>query len=172
MSKNDALLYGIDTDYELKTYKYVGADYEGFNMKNSGLVWTVRQKIRKKRNRKKNTYVICNTYSEWENHIKSIIPQGDTNRINLLHFLNKRKSLYRSMLELFKIALIPFYVSTISMFANDMSEELKACIPIQYRILLYGIPIILLSGWILYSGAEKVKFYEDIVKIMELEIRK
>lgn len=159
--------YGIKINYELKTYKFVGRDLGDSKTVNLGLISNLKRFCRKRKNREHETYAICNSYTEWESHIKKIIDNHFWG-VDLIHWLYYKRNSEQQILEAVKIVLIPVYIMLIS-----LSELFIDSIYKEYCLSALGALIILIiicSACILYDEMDKVNFYNDFIKIAESEL--
>lgn len=152
MKKRTFNTYGINIKYEFKTYKKIGKDY---NKENSH----VREKAQQK-------YKICNTYTEWEKHVKETINNEMINKKDFLHWLYYYRNEAEQWLELVKVAQIPLYIMFLSLIGYfGIESKLNfICLVILIVIISLG------STWRLYSAFDNLNFYKDFIKIVKKEI--
>lgn len=157
--------YGIKTDYEYKTYKYVGRDYG--NSKNAYLNWglNLARFLRKKRNKKQKRYAFCNTYTEWESHVKELVRKDIANGNDLLHWLYAKRNTEEQVLEAVKTILIPVYLVLLSAL-NLFGEISKG--NVVWVFTTSAVIIILVASLYLYDAINRVNFYNDFIKIIEM----
>lgn len=154
--------YGLNLEYEYKTYKYVGKDYGDRKSANKGRSLNFLRFIRKKfLNYKEKKYKFCNTYTEWEMHVKDILPEL-INGIDMYHFLNLQKRNAEVLLESIKTILIPIYIALL-----QMNESLK--LEIEQTILLLFI-ITIISTCVMSNASKKVNFYSDFMQIVKSNV--
>lgn len=149
-------LYNFNYKYELKTHKYIGADY------NPRGIYKLFSWFRKQFK----DYKICNKYTEWKNHAKEQIPTGAENYSNFLHWLVQQKR--EGEIELFmkNTVLIPIYTVILAEGDRLLPVELEQYDkPIFMMILL--ISILIFSMVILYKQKEKNNFWNDYIEITE-----
>lgn len=160
--------YGIDKTYELETYRHVGRDYG--NKKNANLGWAfnIRRYIRRKINRNQERYAVCHTYTEWENHVKSVINHNIINSNDLIHWLYQQRDWAVRSLEVEKLILVPIYVTLLSLIIVE-SGELSFAARLILFLILAGI-IILVSVDCFFKAFVEVSFYNDFIKIAENEL--
>ena len=158
--------YGIDLKYELETYKHVGDSYENRKMISKGFYRNVAGNFKKKMNEKRETYAFCNTYSEWEIHVKQSIPKDIRNKKDLLHWFYKKTNEAKRNLEVIKGIFIPIYITMLGAFLSliDMYD-----VGGRKEFAIVGLCIIVtFFSWNWYSeGSTIVDFCNDFVKIVE-----
>lgn len=159
--------YGIKINYELKTYKLVGKDYGDSQTASMGLIANLRRRYRKWRNRKQKIYAFCDTYTEWESHVKRILNKNIINSNDLLHWLYYKRNYEQQFLEAVKTVLIPIYIALITLtnFFVEISGREYNILTILSVIIL----IVLASSKYLYEAMDKVSFHDDFIKIAESE---
>lgn len=168
MKKYSYRPYGINIKYEYKTYKNVGIDYG--NRKDADLGWfdNFRRFLRKQINQKKNLYAFCNTYSEWETHVKEVVNKNILNSNDLIHWLYGRKHFEEIFLAGIKTILIPIYITLFSLsdvFGVRNGEEFKLI-----SLILVLIMIVFFSLNLLYNAMNRVNFFNDFILIAEKEL--
>lgn len=137
MKKNVKNFYGFDEKYEFLTYKRIGSDYG--KPKNG-----------------EEKYSICNTYSEWENHVKSTLPLGILNYEDFIHWLNRHLQNAKVLSDVVKLAVIPTYILMISL-AIELDNKFVMAFVIMVCILL--------SISYCYKYERKVHFWDDYINI-------
>ena len=174
-------VYGIDIECEINTYKNVGKDYG--NRKNANLGTLLNWKRFKRKcieNKEEKEYKFCDTYTEWEAHVKEILPKGITNYDDMLHWLYMKKRDEESLLEAIKAILIPVYIALLGIMefiepfnANKYeigSMEAKLCNMGNFFFFLFMlVVIVLVSTKALGETERKVNFYTDFICIAEDE---
>lgn len=165
MKNNYFKPYGMNIEYELKTYKYVGRDYGELKTANRGWFSNFTRFLRKKVNKKQNRYCACNTYSEWKLHVKGILKKEILNYNDFLHWLYQQKRNAEIFLDSVKTILIPLYVAMISV--SNLFPEGEAG---ETSILIAIFIVALFSAIYLSKAEEKVQFYNDFIEIAEEEI--
>lgn len=171
MEKKSLGLYGMDMEFEYRTYKYVGKDYGDYTSVNLGLIRNIIRFVRKKRNQKQKKYIFCNTYTEWENHVKQVVKKDIINSIDLLHWLYRKKNASIQLLEATKAVLIPIYIAMLSI-TNVVIGKFENYSYI-FITLLYGMLAMIIayfSAVYLRKAYEEVNFYNDFIKIAEKEL--
>ena len=85
--------YNFDSDYEHRTYKYIGHDYGDAKTANKGLIKNVLRWLRRNfLNKGEGCYKFCNTYGEWRQYVKKkFFCNHSENGINMFKFLNIKK---------------------------------------------------------------------------------
>lgn len=163
--------YEIDIEYEQKTYKYVGRDYGDFKSANFGSLFNLIRFFRKRRNQKKEKYKFCNTYTEWENHVKKVVKKDIINSNDLIHWLYSKRNIEKQMLESVKTIFIPAYLAifTTPYFYNTKSESYDTSNMVGGIIIVLSL-IILVCFKLLYDAYERVNFYNDFIRIAEEEL--
>ena len=163
--------YEIDIEYEQRTYKYVGRDYGNLKCANLGLLYNVMRFFRKKSNQKKEKYAFCNTYTEWESHVKDVIKKDIINSKDLLHWLYGKRNVEKQILEAVKTIFIPLYLAlfTTPYFYNTKPES-YGTFNVVGGIVIVLLLIILICFKLLYDAYAKVNFYNDFIKIVEVEL--
>lgn len=159
--------YGIKIGYEFKTYKYVGRDLGDSKTAYLGPISNMRRFYRKRRNRNQKIYAICNTYTEWENHVKKTLDNHFFG-VDLIHWLYYKRNSEQQSLEAVKIILIPVYITLITLsnyFINSTYEENKL-----KTLFVLIVIVILYATNFLCDGMDKVSFYNDFIKIAESEL--
>ena len=148
--------YGFDMNYEFNTYRNVGKDYGTRKDANLGLLFNIRRFIRKCiKNKDEKVYKFCNTYTEWENHVKSIIPHNGFNYEDMLHWLYRRRRDAESYLEATKAILIPIYNALLGI-KEFVGQNVNSFIYLCMIVL-----IVIASTVVLHEAEEKVDFYKD-----------
>lgn len=171
MKKKRFKPYDIDIEYEQRTYKYVGKDYGNSRSAHLGFIKNVMRFSRKMRNRKQEKYAFCNTYSEWESHVKKIVKKDIINSNDLIRWLYHKRNMEKQILEAVKTIVIPLYLAvlTTSHFFSmksrsyDISDSVGGFIIIV--VMVFGV----CSGF-LYNAYGKVNFYNDFIRIAEEEL--
>lgn len=163
--------YEIDIEYEQKTYKHVGRDYGDFKSANLGSLFNLIRFFRKRRNQKKEKYEFCNTYTEWESHVKMVVKKDIINSNDLIHWLYSKRNIEKQMLESVKTIFIPAYLAifTTPFFYNTKSESYDASNMVGGIIIVLSL-IILVCFKLLYDAYERVNFYNDFIRIAEEEL--
>ena len=156
--------YGFDMNYEFNTYRNVGKDYGTRKDANLGLLLNIRRYIRKCiKNKHQKVYKFCHTYTEWENHVKSIIPYDSANYDDMLHWLYRRRRDAECILEATKAILIPIYIALLGI--KEISGlDLNI---IEYLCMI--VVVVIASIVALDEAKEKVDFYEDFIEIVEMK---
>ena len=163
MMKNRFMEYGLDLQYEFKTYKHVGKDYGNRKIANKGWIKNFRRFWRKSIvNKKEQKYKFCNTYSEWRDHVKGLIPKKSEYYDNFLHFLILEKKDAETFLETIKVILIPIYIAMCGMTSVFPLNDTFSVIAIMLIIVGFS------TGFIYYAK-KNVEFYEDFIEIVKEE---
>lgn len=155
--------YMIDIKYELKTYKNVGKDYRKSQTADLKCAINFFQFARKIKNRKQTEYRICNTYSDWEKHMSSVLGKGIVNYEDMVHWLIYERNYAKHYLDAIKTILIPIYISLIGVYTVFEDREDNPIITL-YTILFI---IVFASVVILVKANEKVDFFDDVIEIAE-----
>lgn len=163
--------YGIDIEYEQKTYKYVGKDYGNSKNTNLGFLGNVLRFSRKMRNRKQEKYAICNTYTEWESHVRNVIKKDILNSNDLVHWLYHKRNIEKQIFEAVKTIVIPIYLTilTTSHFYNIESKSYGISGSVGGFIIVI-IMVFSVCFEFLYHAYGRVNFYNDFIKIAEAEL--
>lgn len=152
--------YDFDIDYEIETYKHIG------------------KKV-KKSHRNRKLYSICNTYSEWEKHVKNTLHIEILNYGDFIHWLNEKLRQAETFVEIIKCVLIPIYIALISVldsfFPNiDQQMSLQMSLRMSLRMYQNGkvfvslaiiAVVVFFSVSILNNEMQKVSFWKDYIKI-------
>lgn len=161
MKKQKYKPYFFDYKYELKTYKYIGVDYGDSISANKGWLQNARRWFRKHiYNRADSKYKICDTYEDWEIHVKSKLPMR-TDYKNYIHWLIMQKQLAERELEIVKAILIPIYIALLSMkeiFFLNKTPDLGTT-------LTFIVIILFASCYILWIENENLDFWNDWIEI-------
>ena len=165
--------YGLDIKYEINTYKHVGMDYGNRKMANLGLRSNCKRFIRKSIiNRKEKFYKKCDTYTEWKEHVKEILPKGSNNCEDMLHWLYEKRRKAENLLEAIKAILIPVYIAylsiVISIFSIDSGEGANNSGRILFFVILV-LMIVMISAIVLRDAKRKENFFIDVIHIVEDE---
>lgn len=168
MKKKYFRSYGIDETYELETYRHVGRDYGNKKDANLGWEFNLRRYLRKKRNRNQEQYAVCNTYTEWKNHVKEVINNNIINSNDLIHWLYQKRDGAIRALEVEKLVLVPMYITFLSLIIVESGEHSFAAMLMLF-LLLAGIIICFFVGCF-FKAFVKVSFYKDFIKIIEEEL--
>lgn len=156
--------YGIDMKYEYKTYKYVGKDYGDRKSASRGWVGNLKRWLRKKKNKKQGRYAICNTYTQWEEHVKNVIKKEMINYEDFIHWMYEERNKAETELEIIKLVLVPIYIALIAPFCGNMSLN-------EEVITFAGIVIIIeiIAMLVLIAAKKKMNFYNDITELIKKE---
>lgn len=154
MEKNKYLPYNININYEIRTYKNVGKDYNVQNIQQKLL-----RGVRRFFNCQRKKYLLCNTYSDWEKHINEIIPDKISNYKDFLHWLYKQKKISKTIVECLKISTIPMYIFLIQYLSIDSGDI--------FTIIIALMIILLAFMFLLWNGYENLEFYNDFIEIAE-----
>lgn len=165
MRKRNFKPYGIDTEYEYKTYKYVGRNYEDSKDASAGCRLRLKKYLRKRRRKKQKRYAFCNTYTEWESHVKALVRTDIANSNDLLHWLYAKRNTEEQVLEAVKTILIPVYLVLLSAL-NLFGEISKG--NVVWVFTTSAVIIILVASLYLYDAINRVNFYNDFIKIIEM----
>lgn len=156
--------YGLDLEYERKTYKHIGLDYGDRKTADIGWLFNFSRFLRKKKNMKQKKYAFCNTYSEWEIHVKSILPKRKyCNYDDMCKWLNNVKNSAESDLEVIKSVLIPVYIALFSMYELFMTDIVTNKLDVMIVTLVIAV---FASTVILYNAINKVQFYKDFIDVV------
>ena len=163
--------YEIDIEYEQRTYKYVGRDYGNSKNVSLGFLKNFLRFFRKMRNRKQEKYAICNTYTEWESHVRNVVNKDILNSNDLIHWLYHKRNLEKQILEAVKTIVIPLYLAmlTTSHFFNIESKSYGISDSVGGFIIVI-IMVFSVCFSFLYNAYGRVYFYNDFIKIAEAEL--
>lgn len=153
--------YDFNTKYEYRTHKYVGRDY--------GKLKTSNKRIIGKKSPRKNQdrYMVCNTYTEWKRHVKSIIRKDFSNYEDFLHWLYLMKRDSEKGLQIVINVQIPIYIVFVSAIMG-ISNSLDAIIWIVSTVL-FVVGYAVIAVLILISALSRIHFYNDIIEIAKAE---
>lgn len=170
MKRRDYKPYGIDIEYEFKTYINVGQLYGNYKNENLGFSLNVKRFLKKWKNRKQNRYAIYHTYTEWENHVKNVVNINIINKRDLLHWLYRKRNDAKVFLAVIQSVLVPLYIAMISL-GNFLPEEGEVSPGMRF-LMLMGILIIITIPALNYiwDESERVDFYNDFIEIAEKEL--
>ena len=164
MKKSVSYEYGINLEYEIRTYKNIGRDYGNRKTLNRGLINNIRRYIRKKcLNPTEKRYKFCNTYSDWVEHVKGIIPMEICNADDFLRYLIFKKRNEEFSLETVKIILIPIYLVMIQL--KDVFNIENA-----WMALIVMVIIAIVSCCVMLTSTQKLEFYQDLIEVVEAEL--
>lgn len=164
MKKSVSYEYGINLEYEIRTYNNIGSDYGNRKTLNRGLINNIRRYIRKKcLNPTEKRYKFCNTYSDWVEHVKGIIPKEICNTDDFLRFLILKKRNEELSLETVKIILIPIYLVMLQL--KDVFNINSA-----WMALIVMIIIAVVSCCAMVGLTQKLEFYQDLIEVVEAEL--
>lgn len=166
MKKQNFVPYGINIRYEIKTYKMIGTDYGDAKTANRGVWLNFLRFWRRVLNKKQKKYKICHTYSDWEQHVESVLNKNMLNYTDFLHWLYGKKTNAEEMLALIKVVLIPMYIAVFSISDKLWAKQLKD-IPIEIGMTMVAIILVILSVNYFIDANEKVNFYKDIINVAE-----
>lgn len=151
----------MDLEYEFRTYMYIGKDYDNWKELDKRFIFNMMRCFRKCiSNRKQQRYKYCDTYSEWKEHVKEILPTEINNDNDLLHWLIAKKRGEEIYFEAVKSISIPISVAIVAM-------------PTFFGIdKVIGIAILIIVAIILlwhemYKVAQKIYFYNEIIEILK-----
>lgn len=161
--------YGINFDYEMRTYKYIGKDYGDSEIANNGVIFNLLRSYRKKKNKDQLKYAFCNTYSEWEKYVINKINNipGKYKQKDFLHWIYQNRQSAQIEIDAVKTILIPIYIALlagVSMLVPDLDCKVGN---INLGIVIVSAVVVFMSTYILYNSYEKVCFYNDFIKIIE-----
>lgn len=160
MGRNTYLPYGLDMEYEFKTYSLIGKDYGDRKTANLGLIGNFIRFLRKKSNKGEKKYATCDTRSDWEKHVESILPSGNCNDTDLLYWLNALRRKVDVFLEITQILIIPLYLAVLGLFLSEYVEP----VPVFLRFLIVLV-LIIYPFHLQYKYKMKAFFYEDFIAI-------
>lgn len=162
MMKNRFMEYGLDLQYEFKTYKYVGKDYGDRKIANKGWIKNLCRFWRKCiSNRKEQKYKFCNTYSQWQNHVIEVVPKGINNYNDLLHWLISEKRETELQLETVKIVLLPILLAILGLESILTNTDVA--------IVFVVVIAVGRSTYLIYDAMKKVVFYDEFIALLENE---
>lgn len=165
--KSNYTPYNLNISYEQKTYKYVGYTYGDYTTANKGLLLNLRRFYLKKKNKNEKNFKFCNTYSEWETHIKTIIKTDMLNYNDFLHWLKAQKRNTETFLESIKGILIPIYIALFSI-SNTFYDGLSST-QLTFATCILAVFLAVASALYLFDATENVNFYNDLLEIAEHE---
>lgn len=168
MKKKYFTPYGIDETYEVETYRHVGRDYGNRENANMGWILNFKRYRRKKKNRNQDQYAVCHTYTQWENHVKTVINHNIINTNDLIHWLYQKRDWAMRSLEVEKLILVPVYVALLSLIIRDPEKYSFAAVLMLF-VFLAGI-IIWVSIDCLFKDFVEVSFYNDFISVVEKEL--
>lgn len=151
MRKDKYSLYGVDN--EKKVYRKIGKDYSEALSKNQS------------RKLKRRKYTICNTYSEWEKHIKRNLPIEIINYDDFLHWTERNLRRSENYVEAVKCILIPIYI-TLASLAEIFLQSIDSSIRLYFIVIFLAI-IAGSSGYGLNRKIEEINFWKDYIKIAQ-----
>lgn len=125
----------------------------------------MRRNIRRILNRK-GQYLKCNTYTEWKNHVKEVMPQSIVNKEDFLHWFYCKKRDSEQKMEEVKIILIPLYFALIAipnLFWN-MDEPFSTFL---IKVMFVMVVVTFFSCYYFNDVLEQVNFYSDFIEIIE-----
>lgn len=166
MKKTKYTPYGIDLDYEFKTYKNVGKDYDDYTSTKIKFSPNLLRYYRKKNNKDNKKYAHCKTYTEWKNHVNTILYKDINNKEDLLHFLYRYENSKKYKLEIEKIILIPLYFIIITSFNYITNNQLN--FGTQWFFETFIILLVAIYSTVdLTDAMEKIDFIKDFIEIAE-----
>lgn len=160
MGRNTYIPYGLNIEYEFKTYSLIGQDYGDRKTANLRLIGNLIRFLRKKNNKGEKKYATCDTRSDWERHVESVLPSGNCNYKDLLFWLNSLKRKVDILLEITQILIIPLYLAVLGIFLSDYVEP----VPVFLRFLIILV-LIIYPFRLQYRYKMKAFFYEDFIAI-------
>ena len=166
--KNKYNPYMIDIKYEFRTYRNVGQDYGNFKRANLGFISNFIRFIRRTWNRKQTKYRFCNTYSDWEEHITTVLNKDIVNYDDMLHWLIGKRNYAKQHLEAIKAILIPIYVALIGVYDVFLKKEENSL----WELIILLLCIIAISVFVLFEAIDKVDFFDELVKMAKKNNRK
>ncbi len=167
MRKNRYNPYGIDFDYELRTHKNVGKDYGNYKTANLGKVKNLLRWYRKKKNKNEKSYKFCHTHSEWENHVRDILPKNIVNYQDLIYWLKHKKRNAEMFLKMVEIILIPLYIALLGVY-NFMEQENVGTMCLWASFISSVFFILICSMIILVNMHSEVFFCTDLLEVLEI----
>lgn len=164
MKRSVSYEYGINLEYEIRTHKYIGKDYGNSKTINRGVLLNIKRYLRKKcYNHKEKRYKFCNTYSDWVEHVKGIVPKESCNTNDFLRYLILKRRDAELYLEVVKIILIPIYIAMMGLKDVFNIKDI-------WTALIMLIPIAIASCYVIYSSTQKVEFFKDLIEVVEAEL--
>lgn len=106
-------------------------------------------------------YKICDTYEDWEIHVKSKLPMG-TDYKNYLHWLIMQRQFAERELEIVKAILIPIYIALLSVneiFSPKKTSGLST-------VLILSVVIVIISAYILWIEKKNLNFWNNWIEIV------
>ena len=151
--------YDFDIDYEKRTYDYIGRDYAG---KNVGILCG----LRKWQNKNEKKYKVCDTYTDWEEHVKDNICIEILNYKDFMHWLRLQLRQAENKGEGIKNILIPIYIAIapiLELFYPEVNERIEL-----YVLFLIYIIITCFSAYMLKKMSNEIAFWKDYIELAEL----
>jgi len=156
--------YGLDMEYEFETHRHVGKEYGNKKSADKGWIFnSIRFWRRKISNKKQNKYAFCNTYTEWEEHVRAIIPDNICNSIDMLHWLEGGRRSVGAFLEAIKVIMFPVYIAYLQFIDNYYGKENGKFVFFVIVMLI----MVMMSLSILKRATEKLEFYEDFISVVK-----
>lgn len=150
--------YGINIKYEFKTYQNIESNY-----------WNRRKKHNQKR------YKICNTYCDWEQHIKELIRKNglEMQGQDFIHWLYQQRRNANGIVESTKAILIPIYIALPSLL-NTIPDGIYNLVEL-FALQFFGSAFLfLIIMWVsikfLRYEMKKTDFCDDVIAIMQKEL--
>lgn len=165
MRKNTYMPYGLNMKYELKTYLLIGKDYGDRKTANLGWGGNLIRFLRKKYNKGEKKYATCDTRSDWETHVLTVLPAKNHGANDLLYWLNSLKRKVDIYLELTQIAVIPLYLSVLVIFFSEFTDPIPVLLRIFIMIVLVICPL-----WLFYRYKMLSFFYDDFIAITNKKV--
>ena len=171
MKKKRFRPYEIDMDYEQRTHKFVGRDYGNSKSANLGLVPNTLRFFRKLRNRNQEKYAFCNTYTDWESHVKKIVKKDIININDFIHWLYRKRNVEKQILETVKTVFIPLYLAAFTVpYLYKIEANSYGSVSTVGSIIIIYIFVFFICFRLLHDAYEKVNFYNDFICVAEREL--
>lgn len=160
--------YGIDLNYEMKTYKNVGCDYGNAQSADLGRLFNLKRFWRKRKNREQTEYRFCDTYSDWEKHVQAVLPNNICNYADMLHWLEGKRNNAKTQLEMTKSILIPIYIALLTIYEIFLKPYTDVLMK-RIFVLIAIIMVIIIAVSVLTNDIKTINFYDDFIKIAKKE---
>lgn len=161
--------YGIDIDYEYKTYKNIGKDYGNAKTVNNGWILNLKRYFRRWRNKNQVKYRFLNTYCEWKKYVTEKILENElvknpTYFENMLHWLYEKQRDAKLMLDAIKAILIPIYIALVAIIPESYKATEKAVL-LKWDVFVWCIIITIISVKVLCNYSQRLDFINDLIEI-------
>ncbi len=166
--KDKYIPYGFDLNYQYEMYKNIGKRYkEQFSEKNN-IISKLKMYIRERFNKENKKYKNFDTFSQWENYIVKMVNEYNyVNHSDFEHYLQKKKDLQESWLNIYEVIATPVYIGLISMGVTVYSS---IGIPPLVTILFTSVLLLFVLIFLMIkcsSNRKKINFYRDVIDILK-----